>query len=101
MTTYTIEDVPTQTVSDGVRRDLSDAERQQILQEWKIEETRLAALPLAYLRRERNKRLAETDWWAYQDTPDMTQAQSDYRQALRDITNTYTSLDDVVWPSKP
>lgn len=24
-----------------------------------------------------------------------------YRQALRDITDTYTSLEDVVWPTKP
>jgi len=31
----------------------------------------------------------------------MTDAQTAYRQALRDITNTYSSLDDVVWPEKP
>ena len=24
-----------------------------------------------------------------------------YRQALRDITESYTSLEDVVWPTKP
>lgn len=30
-----------------------------------------------------------------------SEAQLAYRQALRDITNTYTSLDDVVWPTKP
>lgn len=49
----------------------------------------------------RNALLSETDHWAYQDTADMTAAQSAYRQALRDITATYTSLDDVVWPEKP
>ena len=53
------------------------------------------------LRDVRNGKLRETDHWAYQDTPTMTQAQTDYRQALRDITDTYTSLDDVVWPTKP
>ena len=53
------------------------------------------------LRYERNRKLAETDYWALKDMPEMTQAQIDYRQALRDITNTYTSLDDVVWPTKP
>lgn len=52
------------------------------------------------LRLERNRRLAETDWWAGSDHT-MTQAQTNYRQALRDITNTATSLDDVVWPTKP
>ena len=53
------------------------------------------------LRDERDRKLLETDHWAYQDTPDMTQAQIDYRQALRDITNSYTSINDVVWPEKP
>ena len=31
----------------------------------------------------------------------MTQEQADYRQSLRDSTDTYSSLDDVVWPEKP
>ena len=31
----------------------------------------------------------------------MTSAQTTYRQALRDITNSATSLDDVTWPTKP
>lgn len=55
---------------------------------------------LSLLRRERNHRLAETDWWASSDLT-MTTEQTNYRQALRDITDTYTSLDDVVWPTKP
>ena len=53
------------------------------------------------LRNERNRLLAETDYWDASDTPDMTQEQIDCRQALRDITNTYSSLDDVIWPVKP
>jgi len=52
------------------------------------------------LRAERNQRLANTDWWASSDLT-MTAEQTAYRQALRDITNTYTSLDDVVWPTQP
>ena len=52
------------------------------------------------LRQVRNAKLAETDWWANSDLT-MTDAQTTYRQALRDITDTYTSLDDVVWPTKP
>jgi len=59
-----------------------------------------AAIPMKLLRTERNQRLANTDWWASSDLT-MTQEQIDYRQALRDITETYTSLDDVVWPTKP
>ena len=60
----------------------------------------VAAEPMRLLREERNRRIAETDWWAGSDHT-MTQAQIDYRQALRDITDSYTSLDDVVWPTKP
>lgn len=55
---------------------------------------------LITLRRERDARLAATDWWACSDLT-MTSEQVAYRQALRDITNSYTSLSDVVWPEKP
>jgi len=55
---------------------------------------------LIALRKERNSLLALTDWWASSDLT-MTDAQTAYRQALRDITDTYNSLDDVVWPTKP
>ena len=60
----------------------------------------VAAEPMRLLRAERNKRIAETDWYALTDVP-MSAEMTDYRQALRDITETYTSLDDVVWPTKP
>lgn len=56
---------------------------------------------LSELRNERNKKLSETDYWMLSDTNMASQAQIDYRQALRDITNTYSSLDTVVWPTKP
>ena len=56
---------------------------------------------IAALRTERNKRLADTDYLALSDTADATSAQTTYRQALRDITNNATSLDDVTWPEKP
>jgi len=60
----------------------------------------IAAQPLKELRAERNRRIAETDWWASSDLT-MTAEQAAYRQALRDITNTHTSLEGVVWPTKP
>ena len=58
------------------------------------------AAPLKLLREERNRRIAETDWWASSDLT-MSAERTTYRQALRDITKTYSSLDDVVWPDKP
>lgn len=59
-----------------------------------------ANMNLDELRAERNQRLANTDWWASSDLT-MTEAQTAYRQALRDITNTYSSLEDVIWPEVP
>ena len=59
------------------------------------------AEPMKLLRTERNRLLAETDHWVLSDTADATSAQTTYRQALRDITKSATSLDDVTWPTKP
>ena len=53
------------------------------------------------LRDERDRRLRETDHWAFQDTPDMTEGQKVYRQALRDITKTYDNIATAVWPTPP
>jgi len=60
----------------------------------------VAAEPMRLLREERDRKLADTDWWATSDRT-MTDAQTTYRQALRDVPANYSSLDDVVWPTKP
>lgn len=52
------------------------------------------------LRNERNHMLKATDYLALSDNT-LTVEMAAYRQALRDITDTYTSLDDVIWPIKP
>ncbi len=71
---------------------------------WGTVKTKLIELnelePMKLLREERNRRIAETDWWASSDLT-MSAERTAYRQALRDITKTYSSLDDVVWPDKP
>ena len=59
-----------------------------------------AAEPMKELRAERDRLIATTDWWASSDLT-MTDAQTAYRQALRDITDSATSLDDVTWPTAP
>ena len=58
------------------------------------------AYKLKQLRTERNRRLVETDHYGLSDQT-MTSDMSTYRQALRDITKSATSLDDVTWPEKP
>ena len=59
---------------------------------------------LEQLRVERNVKLAETDWEIVMHKEKGTNiptALKTYRQALRDITDSATSLDDVTWPEKP
>jgi len=58
------------------------------------------AEPMRLLREERNKRLSETDWMASSDLT-ISDAWKKYRQDLRDITKTATSLDDAKFPTKP
>ena len=69
-----------------------------------------AAQSWSELREERNRRLAETDWWSFADSPAMTDEQTAYRQALRDLPATVPAppVDDTeamkswpVWPTKP
>lgn len=52
------------------------------------------------LQEEVCNRLSQTDHWALSDNV-MTPERTAYRQALRDILKTHTSLADVVWPDKP
>ncbi|MDC3283356.1 phage tail assembly chaperone [Planctomycetota bacterium] len=52
------------------------------------------------LRKKRNELLAETDYLALSDNT-LSDEMTTYRQALRDITDTYSSLNTVVWPTKP
>ena len=59
---------------------------------------------IAALRAERNVKLAESDWLVTMHKEKGTNiptAWKTYRQALRDITDSATSLSDVTWPEKP
>ena len=61
-----------------------------------------SAEKLAELRQQRNNLLEECDWRASSDLT-MSNAWKTYRQSLRDITNSYQSVDDAgfAWPTKP
>ena len=68
-----------------------------------------AVEPIRLLRKERDRLIAETDWWVLPDrTP--TDEQLAYRQALRDLPDNSTPVLDnttilgisgVTWPTKP
>ena len=67
-----------------------------------ISDEQIAEDNLRLLRKQRDQKLAETDWSQGADVPDALKTKyTTYRQALRDITNSYTSWVDVVWPAKP
>lgn len=53
------------------------------------------------IRNRRDVLLSSTDWAVLPDSPYNTQALLDYRQALRDLPQTFTNPDDVVWPDNP
>jgi|TARA_Y100000033_G_scaffold48591_1_gene55664 hypothetical protein len=60
--------------------------------------------PKNELRKVRNRALARTDWTQTVDAPLTDEQKAEwrtYRTALRNITDTYSSLDTVVWPTYP
>ena len=60
-------------------------------------------MALDNLRAKRNKLIAETDYLALSDNT-LSDNMSTYRQALRDITNGLTTIEqvnNVTWPTKP
>lgn len=64
------------------------------------------AAPMKELRRQRNAKLAESDWMGNSDVT-MSTAWTTYRQALRDLpdgaspTWDGTTLGNVTWPTEP
>ena len=89
---------------DGKIIDMTDEEiavRQAEEKEWA---DGAAAKNLSSLREERNRKLAECDWLIVMHKElgtNIPTAWKTYRQALRDITDSATSLNDVTWPEKP
>ena len=89
---------------DGVVVDISDEEMVTIdakETEWGSGQSERE---LDVLRAERNAKLAETDWVVTMHKElgtNIPAAMKTYRQSLRDITDSATSLDDVTWPEKP
>ena len=52
------------------------------------------------LRLKRDFKLSETDWWAVSDRT-MSDAQKDYRKALRDLPANTSDPKNPTWPNKP
>ena len=88
---------------DGVRYNFTSEEEAQRNQEEANWEAGKVDRALEYLRTRRNRLLAETDYLALSDNT-MSEAMTNYRQELRDITEGLTTVDDVeavTFPTKP
>ena len=88
---------------DGVSVQLTDAEetaRDAEEAAWAAGEN---ARALAGMREQRNRLLAETDFYALSDVT-MSADMTTYRQALRDLPSgrsTKAEVDAATWPTKP
>ena len=87
---------------DGVRVNLTDVEKTALETQDTEWEKNKSVRQLSKLRKERNSLLAETDWMASSDIT-ISDAWKTYRQKLRDLTKTYTSMSDTgfSFPTKP
>lgn len=92
----------TQPIFDRMTQKAKDTaiyENNNWVQQWELEN-----LPLEIaeqnIRLNRNNLLEETDWMALSDNI-MTDDWSNYRQALRDITDQAGFPYNIVWPIKP
>tara|TARA_Y100000004_G_C8850202_1_gene384393 strand:+ start:537 stop:854 length:318 start_codon:yes stop_codon:yes gene_type:complete len=76
---------------NGVTVELTSAEEQEVLADREQARLERPANQLREIRMLRNQKLEETDFWVLRGN--ITTAQSDYRQALRDIPSTYSESD--------
>lgn len=91
-------------IVNGERVEITGDELTATKAEWQANNDAFPAQQLEQLRAERNGKLAECDWVvvkAQEKGTEVPAAWTTYRQALRDITNSATSVDDVTWPDKP
>ena len=88
---------------DGKLVQLTDEEQKVKDAEEKAWTDGQANRDLAELRTQRNYLLSETDWRSLPDAPTLSDEWKKYRQDLRDITKTFSSLSDkdFAFPTKP
>ena len=88
---------------NGVDIEMTDEEHAARLAEEKAAADAAPALAFANLRINRNRKLAETDFYGNSDVT-MSNDMKTYRQALRDFPatlNNTTVLQTITWPEKP
>lgn len=91
---------------NGVQREMTPEEIERVEKDRAAMEAEVLRVSTLSARSDRNARLAQTDWLVIrkvEDGIDIPDEWSEYRQALRDITNhenwPWLNLED--WPTKP
>ena len=85
------------------RIQLTDAEEAELDEQAIVWEAGAFDREIADLRRERNSKIAVTDWHGLSDVT-MSAAMTQYRQELRDLPSGLTTVEEVkavVWPTPP
>jgi len=76
-------------------RDYTQAEKDAIAASQPTAEEKWSSI-----RNQRDRLLRECDWWGSSDVT-MSDAQTAYRKALRDLPASESNPDDIVYPDKP
>ena len=90
-------------IINGIQVELTAAEVTAIEEQAVAWEAGAYDRAMADLRSKRNRLLADTDYLALSDNT-LSSSMSNYRQALRDLTNSLTTVDEVAavtFPTKP
>ena len=93
----------THKIKNGLRIELTPAEITAMEEQAVAWEAGAFDRAMANLRQKRNALLSATDYLALSDNT-LSYSMSNYRQALRDLTNSLTTVDEVAavtFPTKP
>jgi len=88
---------------DGVQIEMTDEENAARVAEEKAWSDAAPARAFSGLRRERDQKLKETDFYGLGDVT-MSDEMTAYRKALRDLPASYDNssvVGTITWPSKP
>ena len=92
MTTYTISDVPNKKATTNGLVDLTNEEKQTLVNKWNEYESKSAERKLVEIKKIRLEKLIETDYLANFDVT-MPNNIKNFRQTLRDIPADHTDED--------
>jgi len=90
MITYTISDVPNKKATTNGLVDLTNEEKQTLVNKWNEYESKSAERKLKELRKIRTQKLIESDYLALSDVV-LSDAWKDKRKSWRDIPQNFTT----------